>query len=353
MEIVPLHQYHGGEYPKDSNCFIIGKNGMFHQLDNDYYMVRNKADELPQLEKVDLSVHLKVPALPYCLFQAIEGFFAAVYEKRKSETVVILACDRVGNWGFLIPEQTVSAASAKYDLEKGQVLGMYDDGTALKTVAFKWVDRYSVAPFDKMELFGSIHSHAGMGAFHSGTDDHDEFKFDGLHITMGNFDRVNHTYACRWMLAGSEYKTEIAECIAFPKVLKPDDVWLGQIKDEPAVVKASGTSQHGQIGKSYTIHGTGKGYGKSNEYNARNFPNATIDPQHRKARQQDSSRLDRILAKPLHQMSEAELLISSTIDDFPELEVRLSNDEVLDHVLQDPTLLDNMRELLILRRTKK
>jgi len=50
------------------------------------------------------------------------------------------------------------------------------------------------------ELFGTIHSHAGISAFHSGTDDRDEIHFDGLHITVGNLDKPSRSYACRWML---------------------------------------------------------------------------------------------------------------------------------------------------------
>ena len=35
-------------------------------------------------------------------------------------------------------------------------------------------------------MIGTVHSHAGMSAFHSGVDDADEKTFDGLHITLGN-----------------------------------------------------------------------------------------------------------------------------------------------------------------------
>jgi hypothetical protein len=62
-------------------------------------------------------------------------------------------------------------------------------------------------------VFGSIHSHNTMGAFHSGTDNSDEFKFDGLHITIGKLDATSPEYACRWILGGKVFTASIADVL--------------------------------------------------------------------------------------------------------------------------------------------
>gem|GEM_PF-7129334 len=83
---------------------------------------------------------------------------------------------RLQQWQIAVPLQSVRGLRVSYDLST-----------------------LPPAP-EGFELFGTIHSHAGISAFHSGTDDRDEIHFDGLHITVGNLDKPSRSYACRWML---------------------------------------------------------------------------------------------------------------------------------------------------------
>lgn len=77
---------------------------------------------------------------------------------------------------------------------------------------------FVIERFDDYRLIGSIHSHGSMGAFHSSTDDGDEFDFDGLHITVGTID-TNPTYSCRFISCGHDFKiSDIKDIVEMPEL---------------------------------------------------------------------------------------------------------------------------------------
>jgi hypothetical protein len=80
-----------------------------------------------------------------------------------------------------VPEQKVSGANADYE-------DLMDDH-----------------PGEPYEYAGDIHSHASMGASHSGVDDADELgRLPGWHITIGHLDRPkgDRSYSCRVVFGG-------------------------------------------------------------------------------------------------------------------------------------------------------
>lgn len=200
--------------PEDPICFLVGSDGVFKQVVNDFYSVRVKTDGVGALGAVGETVALHVPKLPESLFRQIEGFFVKVYKEHQSEAVVLLSCDpEAEKWRFDVPVQDVSGAHVKYDAA---------DLPALP---------------DGFQQFGSIHSHAGMSAFHSGTDDKDETTFNGLHITIGNLDQPVRTYACRWMLSGKAFKAELTDVVDGLPLPEPEPAWLAQVhKPAPSPV---------------------------------------------------------------------------------------------------------------------
>ncbi len=193
-------------FPADNLCFLAGANGLFKQVRNDFYSARVKTDEVAGLAELKEDATLNVPALPLELFRRVESFFVAIFMKFKSEAVVLLLCNPVlQEWRVVVPRQSVRGLRVTYDF-----------GTLPATP-------------EGFELFGTIHSHADISAFHSGTDDRDEIHFDGLHITVGNLDKPSRSYACRWMLAGKAFTTSLADVVKSEPLPQANIEWLSQV----------------------------------------------------------------------------------------------------------------------------
>lgn len=149
----------GDGMPSDDTCYIIGKNGIYLKKTLDLIESLTPVDKISFLEDVQTFAKMKIPKLPTKLFANILGFFRDVYKLYSSESIALLYYNKSDkSYKVFIPEQEVSGASLSYKTDQ--------------TIK------------DHL-LVGSIHSHASMSAFHSGTDVHDEEKFDGLHITIG------------------------------------------------------------------------------------------------------------------------------------------------------------------------
>ena len=65
------------------------------------------------------------------------------------------------------------------------------------------------------------------------TDDADEVGFDGLHITVGHVDQPVRSYSARWMLAGREFKTELADVVEAEPMAAFDSAWLDKVQTVP------------------------------------------------------------------------------------------------------------------------
>lgn len=214
MEIHPVPRPPADEepvLPKGPIAIVAGAQGLFKVVRNPFYSACVKLDGLPTLADLEESAELHVPVLPLEVFRRVEGFFVQVYEEHHSEAVVLLYCNpALRRWHVVVPLQEVLGLHVAYDL---------------KTLPD--------AP-PGFELFGTIHSHANITAFHSSTDDTDEAHFDGLHITVGDVDKAERSYACRWILAGKVFAAELAEVVELPPLPEPDSAWLQQVrKQEP------------------------------------------------------------------------------------------------------------------------
>ena len=203
--------------PDDQFVQLVAENGVFLYKKTSLYTATVELHKLTDPSVGKLSKHLSwnVPSLPLSLLCQIENFFEQVYEKHKAEAVVLLYVSmEKDTWAAKVPEQTVAGASAEYDLKK--MPQSYEEDGA------------------KFQLFGSIHSHGSMGAFHSGTDDKDEMNFDGLHITIGNIPDAEHSYSVRFMIHGTVFGTlKLRDVVDFPHLPKTKcaEDWLAQVNE--------------------------------------------------------------------------------------------------------------------------
>ena len=138
---------------------------------------------------------IRLPKLPYDLYKQIYSFFKSVYTEHKSEVAVLLWYNfERKDWFIEVPKQKVSGASVNYDRD-------LEENKKLESKGYICV--------------GSIHSHCEMGAFHSGTDDGDEYNFDGFHMTIGKV-MSGPEHACRFIVKDVEYKMKFEECVEVP-----------------------------------------------------------------------------------------------------------------------------------------
>lgn len=187
-------------------AYVISSQGVFIKRNNFIYSGFFKCDG-KQLGEVDTSIKTKFDfRIPWKLFLSIESLFEKIYDKYKSEVAVILFYNQEKKeWAYGLPQQTVTGSSVDYDLKKGC-------SYVMESALDKELDKLE----GEWSMVGSIHSHASMTAFHSGTDNKDEFGFDGIHITIGKLNERNHEYACRLMFGKSEYKKNLEDVVCCP-----------------------------------------------------------------------------------------------------------------------------------------
>ena len=188
-------------------CYLVAKSGIYKHVENPFYSARVKVSGIGHLEDTAELVRFHVPKLPLALLRQAESFFQAVYDEHQSEAVVVLLANPASKeWRIEVPAQDVNG-------------GLH--------VSY---DPTSVAVPKGFCVFGTIHSHASAGAFHSATDDKDECCSDGLHITIGNLDRPARSYSARWMICGVEYPAKLEEVVDSPPLPLADPAWLERVK---------------------------------------------------------------------------------------------------------------------------
>lgn len=241
------------ELPADGLCFLVCATGAFKRINNEFYESIQECKEMKGLAKLTPEARLKVKLLPYSILKEAENFFAAIYKRQKSEAVVTLYAHPKYGWHVAVPPQTAVGLHVDYDMKnepttlKGWLVRPKENPKAEPTVRKQPLTREEQDVLEVVEefefrLFGTIHSHASAGAFHSGTDHKDEMHFDGLHITIGNVDNVFTidkmcSYSAHWYLHGVEYKASMEKVVEAPPLGFFDERWLSLVRDRPVVVQ--------------------------------------------------------------------------------------------------------------------
>ncbi len=154
---------HGDPMPEAPTAYLVGSDGIFVRNTTIAFESVTPASEIPSLQKLEpVAEYLLPPMPPECVAQILL-FFRAVWEKSKSEAILLISYHpRRGTFRLDAPPQGVSPMHIHYDMPR---------------IPSEFV------------LVGSVHSHGSLSAGHSGTDLDDELNFDGIHITFGRMDR--------------------------------------------------------------------------------------------------------------------------------------------------------------------
>jgi hypothetical protein len=124
-------------------------------------------------------------------------WFRTVYRKHRSEAIVIIGYNiESGEYKLFCPKQDVTGGGINYNRQ---------------------FNEYIPNPWKPV---GSIHSHPGFNAYHSGTDTHDEQSFDGVHLTFGHVSERSFSLASSLVMgAGGEYD--------YREQVEPENVCVG------------------------------------------------------------------------------------------------------------------------------
>lgn len=156
----PIYLYEGGELPVDEICYLIAKQGIYIKKKVGLVESLTKVDKISILNELKPWAKMDLPKISGPQMAKIISFFKAVVDTYSGEANVFLYYSETENkYTLAVPKQEVSGAACDYE------------------------EATSIPGYN---LIGTIHSHARMSAFHSGTDDKDEKHFDGLHITIGH-----------------------------------------------------------------------------------------------------------------------------------------------------------------------
>ena len=247
------------QLPKDNICYLMCSNGIFKHVENDFYSVNVESEKIKGLAELTSRATIHLPPLPFNMMKRIESFFKDAYAKFQSEAVVLLYANPANKedaWHLEVPPQEVSAGHVKYDPSKLD--------TEIKGY----------------RLFGTVHSHGSMGAFHSTTDDTDEAKFDGLHITIGNVN-ASLSYSARWIFCGTIFVCNLSEWVSTPPEGEADPAWITML------TKPDYTYKNNYYGGSYYGEGGWRGgdsrfYDDGDDYFQRQYPYKASESQSEK-----------------------------------------------------------------------
>jgi hypothetical protein len=148
------------DFPDDDIYYIVCKEGVYLKKRLGVMESIAPVKNISILNSVETMARMHIRKIPAKNALQIINFFKAVYKEYYGEAIVLLFYNQeTKKHKTVVPVQEVSGGAADYN----------------KAITIPGWD-----------MIGTIHSHAGMSAFHSGVDDDDEKSFDGLHITFGN-----------------------------------------------------------------------------------------------------------------------------------------------------------------------
>lgn len=161
--------------PADPIYYLLTRDGLFLVKRTPFFEATVPVRGIPWLESQAPGVRLVAPPLPTALLLQTVAFFKAGYERYQSEAVALLAWREASRtYELVIPHQTVGGGHCDYEVRD------FPPG---------------------LIRLGTIHSHAGLAAFHSERDEADERHEDGFHLTVGNID-ADLTISCSVVVQG-------------------------------------------------------------------------------------------------------------------------------------------------------
>ena len=197
-----------------SPCYILGARGLMMKEQSTFYTSITPVKDAGIFAEVEPKVELHFPKLPRKLFLQGVKFLKKSFDRFKGESIVVFLYRQLteedlvamkeeygedeelpeGEYLCIPPTQKVSHAGVEYDIS--------EDEEIQDRIREGW------------KIVGDMHSHADFKAFHSGTDDADEFgNYPGFHITIGDLNKAQYTFSARFVIGRWADKLELEDII--------------------------------------------------------------------------------------------------------------------------------------------
>lgn len=197
--------------------YLVAANGVFQVKETASYRAVTRAEPpLPGLLPERERLVLRCPPVPAPLLEEVLAFFRAVHERHDGEAIVLLFHrPETGEYRVGVPEQRIP-----------QVRDWQGRWRSLAALDYGDVERP-----EGFLRFGTIHSHASLGAYASSTDCEDERFQDGLHAVYGHLDQREPSRAACFVASGVRFRlapeTVLEPCAVPRRPARPD--WLARV----------------------------------------------------------------------------------------------------------------------------
>lgn len=190
-------------------AFVVARDGLYLRKRSLLGLSQTKVDRVAHLPRGKTLLDYRLPKLPSELVGQVVGFFRAVYERQRTEAVVLLLW-QVDHFELLVPSQSATSVFVRHKLAP------------------------SCLPAGS-RLVGTIHSHGDFAAFASETDVDDEADLDGLHVIVGNLDARRPSFAAAVVVDGHRFGVRSGSVLErLRAIVPPPQAWLARVKVAPA-----------------------------------------------------------------------------------------------------------------------
>lgn len=189
---------------------------------------------------------LNFPKISMHTMNLVHAYFAAVYEKHRSEAMILFhRAPGDSDYTVVVPE-SYTATSASLSYEHNQPT-FCTTCRICSTAVLTTCPRCGTETMQKTVVMGTAHSHGSMDAFHSGTDDAHEKNQTGFHITFGHVNRGLFSVCPSFVVAlagytddkgfGTRYYPELSDLVEIPDPLSETertmvDLWTSVLFNE-------------------------------------------------------------------------------------------------------------------------
>jgi len=189
------------EMPTDDILYIVAKDGIFLKKKLGFFESIAKVDQMSILQDVDPYATMDIKPIPRKKFAQIISFYREVAKQFSGEAMTILHYNpKRKRFRIEIPDQEVSGGGVGWE---------------------------SLESYKGYVRIGSIHSHNHMSAFHSGTDDNDEFNWDGIHITIGKVGNPNVDISASLVFNGTRFMIDPCDYVEDLEMVESEASYVG------------------------------------------------------------------------------------------------------------------------------
>ena len=173
--------------------YLLAANGLFLCRNHPFFQSCVPADAGPgELARQEAFFDIQYPKIPRRLLELAVGFFAKIGQFYNAEAITMIGWDNGNKRVYLIvPRQRSSIYQGYY--------GVYPLGVEYEVPMH--------LPNDHV-IIGDIHSHVGMAAFSSQTDQHDEKNRPGIHIVIGRIHEEPPEFHVEVTVDGMRFKVD-------------------------------------------------------------------------------------------------------------------------------------------------